>query len=74
MCGYPFENSDFSTHTVRRIVNMVEAMQSIDRKKSATYPLTEKDYMPKCELVWSTPVLFMFYDPPQTGFEIVKDN
>ena len=72
--GYPFENSDFNTHTVRRIVNMVAAMQSIDRKKNAQYPLTEKDYLPDCKLVWSTPILFMFYDPPSTGFEIVKDN
>ena len=74
VAGYCFENSDFTTHTVRRIVNMVEAMQSIDRKKNAQYPHTEKEFMPNCKLVYSTPILFMLYDPPSTGFEIVKDN
>lgn len=72
--GYPFENSDFSTHTVRRIINMVDAMQAKDRQKNINYPQMEKDYLSNCELVWSVPVAAMFYDPAAMGFECVKDN
>jgi len=74
VCGYPFENSDFKTHTVRRIINMVEAMQSKDTKKKVQYPTSENDFMPNCTLQWATPVRFMLYDPAAEGFEILKDN
>ena len=72
--GYPFENSDFTTHTVRRIINMVDAMQAVDVKKGIKYPVAEKDFLPNCELKWSVPVSLMIYDPPAMGFECVKDN
>ena len=72
--GYPFENSDFKTYTIRRIINMVDAVQERDRKKPVKYPLLDKDFLPDCELVWSVPVLMMIYDPGAMGFECVKDN
>jgi len=72
--GYPFENSDFTTHTVRRIINMVDAVQERERKENVKYPAMEKDFLPDCELVWSVPVSMMIYDPAAMGFECVKDN
>ena len=72
--GYPFENSDFKTYTIRRIINMVDAVQERDRKKPVKYPLLDKDFLPDCELLWSVPVSMMIYDPAAMGFECVKDN
>ncbi len=72
--GYPFENSDFKTYTVRRIVNMVDSMQKNETKKHVKYPIMEKDYLPECELIWSVPIWMTLYDPPALGFECVKDN
>ena len=72
--GYPFENSDFRTYTIRRIINMVDAVQERDRKKPVKYPLLDKDFLPDCELLWSVPVSMMIYDPAAMGFECVKDN
>tara|TARA_R100000234_G_scaffold118910_1_gene100455 strand:+ start:480 stop:1244 length:765 start_codon:yes stop_codon:yes gene_type:complete len=74
--GYPFENSDFETYTIRRMTAIVSSYQG----KKITYPTTLDDHEPlqknynKVELEWATPAGMMLYDPESWGFEIVKDH
>jgi transcriptional regulator with XRE-family HTH domain len=75
--AYPFENADFETYTLRKLVSVVSAMG----KSNETRPLHNTTSKPlkngifeSVDLIWATPLKAVIYDPPTSGFEIVKDN
>lgn len=77
LLAYPFENADFETYTLRKLISVVSGMGNKHGSRALQSPTSKplKDGVyESVELIWATPLKAVIYDPPTSGFEIVKDN
>ena len=72
--GYPFENSDMETYTVRRLKNLTNSQLGKSGPMNMTVLDKSDVKYSKVHLDWVCPTELALYRPDLSGFEIVKDH